>query len=118
VIIRRCSSIAFDLPFLALPFLEITSSFPELPSFFLLEAARIPFIMIYGREIRRKEEMMVNKLPKLPIGIQAFEKLRRGGYLYVDKTRYLVDLIGNGTVRWGNPRLLRRIFIRRAYASL
>ena len=36
------------------------------------------------------------KLPKLPIGIQTFEKLREEGYLYVDKTRYLVDLIDNG----------------------
>jgi hypothetical protein len=42
--------------------------------------------------------MATSKLPKLPIGIQTFEKLRRGGYLYVDKTRYLVDLIDNGSV--------------------
>jgi hypothetical protein len=42
--------------------------------------------------------MATNKLPKLPIGIQTFEKLRRGGYLYVDKTRYLVDLIDTGSV--------------------
>ena len=33
------------------------------------------------------------KLPKLPIGIQTFEKLCEDGYLYVDKTKYLVDLI-------------------------
>ncbi|GHV34011.1 ATPase AAA [Synergistales bacterium] len=38
------------------------------------------------------------KLQKLPIGIQTFEKLREGGYLYVDKTKYLVDLIDRGTV--------------------
>ncbi|MDR0653819.1 MAG: AAA family ATPase, partial [Synergistaceae bacterium] len=36
------------------------------------------------------------KLPKLPIGIQTFEKLREKGYLYVDKTKYLVDLIDSG----------------------
>jgi hypothetical protein len=35
---------------------------------------------------------------KLPIGIQTFEKLREEGYLYVDKTRYLIDLIDNGSV--------------------
>ena len=29
---------------------------------------------------------------KLPIGIQDFEKLRTGGYLYVDKTEH-----GSGT---------------------
>ncbi len=26
---------------------------------------------------------------KLPIGIQTFEKLREGGYLYVDKTAFV-----------------------------
>ncbi|GHS95252.1 ATPase AAA [Synergistales bacterium] len=39
----------------------------------------------------------MNKLQKLPIGIQTFEKLREEGYLYVDKTKYLVDLIDRGT---------------------
>ena len=29
---------------------------------------------------------------KLPIGIQSFEKLRRDGYLYVDKTAYVYEL--------------------------
>ena len=28
---------------------------------------------------------------KYPIGIQTFEKIREGDYLYVDKTRYIVD---------------------------
>jgi len=35
---------------------------------------------------------------KLPVGIQTFEKIREEGYIYVDKTRYLVDLIENGQV--------------------
>lgn len=26
---------------------------------------------------------------KLPIGIQTFEKIRREGYLYVDKTKFV-----------------------------
>ncbi len=26
-----------------------------------------------------------------PVGIQTFEKIREGDYLYVDKTRYIVD---------------------------
>ena len=39
--------------------------------------------------------MMENKL-KLPIGIQSFERLRSDGYLYVDKTRLLWDLVSNG----------------------
>lgn len=38
------------------------------------------------------------KLLKLPIGIQTFEKLREDGYVYVDKTKYLIDMIDNGTV--------------------
>jgi len=33
---------------------------------------------------------------KLPAGIQTFENLRKGGYVYVDKTRFLVHLIENG----------------------
>ena len=40
----------------------------------------------------------IKKLLKLPIGIQDFEKLREGGYLYVDKTQYLVDIIDRGSV--------------------
>ena len=33
---------------------------------------------------------------KLPIGIQNFERLRTDGYLYVDKTEYLYDLVQRG----------------------
>ena len=33
---------------------------------------------------------------KLPIGIQSFEKLRQGGYVYVDKTVYLHKLVKEG----------------------
>jgi len=38
---------------------------------------------------------MENKRLKLPIGIQTFEKLRKKKCVYVDKTKYLVDLIDN-----------------------
>lgn len=31
--------------------------------------------------------------PKYPIGIQSFEKIRSGGYLYVDKTHYIPMLL-------------------------
>ena len=41
---------------------------------------------------------METKLKKLPTGIQTFEKIREGDYIYVDKTRFLVDLIDTGTV--------------------
>jgi hypothetical protein len=37
-------------------------------------------------------------MKKLPIGIQSFGDLRREGYLYVDKTGYLLDLIRRGKV--------------------
>ncbi|MDR1979488.1 MAG: AAA family ATPase, partial [Synergistaceae bacterium] len=40
----------------------------------------------------------MNKLPKLPIGIQTFEEIRKEGYLYVDKTKHLIDLIDTGKV--------------------
>jgi hypothetical protein len=33
---------------------------------------------------------------KLPIGIQTFDAIRNDGYLYVDKTQYLLDLIDSG----------------------
>ncbi len=35
-------------------------------------------------------------MQKLPIGIQDFKVLRTGGYLYVDKTSYIYDLIESG----------------------
>lgn len=35
-------------------------------------------------------------LRKLPVGIQSFEKLRRQGYLYVDKTAFVYQLAQNG----------------------
>ena len=38
------------------------------------------------------------KLLKLPIEIQDFENLRQEGYLYVDKTKHLIDLIDRGKV--------------------
>lgn len=41
--------------------------------------------------IFRKLRIMLNIVKKYPIGIQTFEKIREGDYLYVDKTRYIVD---------------------------
>ena len=35
-------------------------------------------------------------MKQYPIGIQNFEKLRRGGYYYVDKTRLVYKLISEG----------------------
>ena len=41
---------------------------------------------------------METKKLKLPVGIQTFEKLRTEGYLYVDKTKYFVDMIDSGSI--------------------
>ena len=41
-------------------------------------------------ELQNKEDMeeIVNKYP---VGIQTFENIREGNYLYVDKTKYIVE---------------------------
>ena len=41
---------------------------------------------------------MENKRLKLPIGIQTFETLRTEGYVYIDKTQYLINLIDTGQI--------------------
>ena len=42
---------------------------------------------------------------KYPIGIQDFEKIREDGFVYVDKTALLYDLVTNGTIYFlGRPR--------------
>lgn len=33
---------------------------------------------------------------KLPIGIQTLREIRQDGYLYVDKTRYLLEMVTQG----------------------
>ena len=33
---------------------------------------------------------------KFPVGIQQFEKIRQGGYVYIDKTKYIYDLVDRG----------------------
>ena len=41
---------------------------------------------------------MENKRLNLPIGIQTFETIRTEGYVYVDKTEFLVNLIDTGKI--------------------
>jgi hypothetical protein len=41
---------------------------------------------------------MENRKLKLPIGIQTFEKLRKENCVYVDKTKYLVNMIDSGSI--------------------
>lgn len=37
-----------------------------------------------------------------PIGIRNFESLRKDGYLYVDKTGWVYDLVTTGRYYWVN----------------
>lgn len=71
---------------------------------------------------------MVNTL-KLPVGIDSFEKIRRNGYYYVDKTKLIEQLVENGSEvtlftrprRFGktlNMSMLRSFFETDADASL
>ena len=36
-------------------------------------------------------------MKKLPVGLQSFRKIIEGGYVYVDKTQYIYDLINNAS---------------------
>jgi hypothetical protein len=48
---------------------------------------------------------MMTAIRKLPIGIQDFEDLRTNGYLYVDKTKYVYQLVTMGKPYFlGRPR--------------
>jgi len=48
---------------------------------------------------------MENKRLKLPIGIQTFETIRKEGFVYVDKTKYLVEMIDSGNLHFfARPR--------------
>lgn len=38
----------------------------------------------------------ISEIPKYPVGIQSFVEIRKGGYVYVDKTQYVYDLISSG----------------------
>ena len=39
---------------------------------------------------------MAKIVNKYPVGIQTFEEIREKGYLYVDKTKYIVDFREKG----------------------
>lgn len=43
---------------------------------------------------------------KYPIGIQGFEQIREDGYVYVDKTAQIYDLVMKGKILWGLQMLL------------
>ena len=47
---------------------------------------------------------MSEKLQTLPIGIQSFERLRKRGHLYVDKTARLMELVSSDRCFLSRPR--------------
>lgn len=46
----------------------------------------------------------MNESMKLPVGIDNFEKIRRNGFYYIDKTRLIEQLFSN----WGEVNLFTR----------
>lgn len=47
---------------------------------------------------------------KYPIGIQSFEKIRLGGYVYVDKTELIYQLANTGSYYFlGRPRRFGKV---------
>lgn len=44
----------------------------------------------------QKEELSMESLRKLPVGVQSFEKIRTNGYIYVDKTEYVYEMVHSG----------------------
>ena len=43
---------------------------------------------------------------KYPVGVQSFELIRTGGYVYVDKTEVIYHLVSSGSYYFlGRPRI-------------
>ena len=48
---------------------------------------------------------------KYPIGIQSFDKIINEGYLYIDKTELIYDLVHNGNIYFlSRPRRFGKSF--------
>lgn len=47
---------------------------------------------------------MAEKLKRLPVGLESFEEIRRGGFYYVDKTGLIRELLES----WGKVNLFTR----------
>lgn len=41
---------------------------------------------------------------KYPIGIQIFSQIRENGYVYVDKTDFIYQLVGRGSIYFSTVR--------------
>ena len=57
------------------------------------------FLCKFANRIKNESTMV-----KYPVGIQSFEKLRTGGFLYVDKTRLMYEAAQNNFVFLSRPR--------------
>jgi len=66
---------------------------------FIFKNVKIPFFFVC---LQIKTIIIFNAMEtkrlKLPIGIQTFETIRAEGYVYVDKTKFLVNLIDTGKI--------------------
>ena len=56
------------------------------------------------QEIWNEGEAAMAEFIKLPVGIDNFEKIRRDGFYYVDKTSLIEQLLNN----WGEVNLFTR----------
>ena len=57
-------------------------------------------------------------MTKYPVGIQTFEKIRQGGYLYIDKTQYVYDLANSfGYVFLSRPRRFGKSLLTSTFNS-
>ena len=56
------------------------------------------------QEIWNEGEAAMAEFIKLPVGIENFEKIRRDGFYYVDKTGLIEQLLNN----WGEVNLFTR----------
>lgn len=41
--------------------------------------------------------METQEIRKYPVGMQTFADIRKYNYIYVDKTKYIVDMMRNGS---------------------
>jgi hypothetical protein len=63
--------------------------------------------------------MDISKIMKLPIGMATFSQIRNEGYVYVDKTRYLVDLINKGKIYFlSRPRRFGKSLICSVFEAM
>lgn len=52
---------------------------------------------------------------KYPIGLQSFEELRRGGYVYVDKTGFIPSLLDKKYYFLSRPRRFGKVLLCRCW---